>query len=80
MSFTNFNTGKSHSFGGTYTELTPQKCIKYTDKFEDPSLPGEMVVTISFHAVICGTEIDIVQEGMTLPVKNVSLNCGLISS
>src|SRR4051794_7303817 len=54
MSFTNFGTGKSHSFGGTYTELTPHTRIRYTDKFEDPGLPGEMQVTISLRAVACG--------------------------
>ena len=64
MSFTNFNTGKSHSFGGTYTELTPHTKIRYTDKFDDPNLPGEMQVTISLRKVSCGTELDIVQEGI----------------
>ncbi len=71
MSFTNFGTGKSHSFGGTYTELTPHQRIRYTDKFEDPNLPGEMQVTISLQAVACGTEISIVQEGVpsVIPVE-----------
>ncbi len=64
MSFTNFGTGKSHSFGGTYTELSPHKRIRYTDKFEDPNMPGEMQVTISLRAVSCGTEVDIAQEGI----------------
>ena len=64
MSFTNFNTGKSHSFGGTYTELIPHTKIRYTDKFDDPNLPGEMQVTISLRKVSCGTELDIVQEGI----------------
>jgi len=64
MSFTNFGTGKSHSFGGTYTELTPHERIRYTDRFDDPNLPGEMQVTISFRAVSCGTELEIVQEGI----------------
>ena len=64
MSFTNFTTGKSHSFGGTYLELKPNECIRYTDKFDDPSLPGEMVTTITLKKVSCGTEVTIVQEGI----------------
>jgi uncharacterized protein YndB with AHSA1/START domain len=64
MSFTNFSTGKSHAFGGKYTELTPHERIRYTDKFEDPSMPGEMQVTIALRKVACGTEIDIVQDGL----------------
>ena len=64
MSFTNFTTGKSHSFGGTYVELTPNERIRYTDRFDDPNLPGEMHVTINLKKVLCGTELDIVQEGV----------------
>ena len=64
MSFTNFGTGKSHSFGGTYVELTPHERIRYTDKFDDPNLPGEMNVTISLAKVACGTELNILQEGI----------------
>jgi uncharacterized protein YndB with AHSA1/START domain len=64
MSFTNFATGKSHSFGGTYVELTPHERIRYTDKFDDPNLPGEMQVTISLKKVLCGTELTIVQENI----------------
>ena len=64
MSFTNFGTGSSHSFGGTYTELTPHERIRYTDQFDDPNLSGEMQVTISLRAVGCGTEVEIVQEGL----------------
>jgi uncharacterized protein YndB with AHSA1/START domain len=64
MSFTNFTTGKSHSFGGTYHELTPHQCIRYTDKFDDPSLPGEMQTTITLKHVFCGTELNITQEGV----------------
>ena len=64
MSFTNFTTGKSHSFGGTYVELTPYELIRYTDKFDDPNLPGEMQTTITFKKVSCGTEVSIVQEGI----------------
>ena len=64
MSFTNFTTGHSHSFGGTYLELTPHERIRYSDKFDDPNLPGEMQVTISFKRVSCGTELNVVQEGV----------------
>ena len=64
MSFTNFTTGKSHSFGGTYVELKPHECIRYTDKFDDPNLPGEMQTTITLDRVSCGTELNIVQEGV----------------
>jgi uncharacterized protein YndB with AHSA1/START domain len=64
MSFTNFSTGKSHSFGGTYLELTPHERIRYTDKFDDPNLPGEMHVTITLKEVFCGTELNITQEGI----------------
>lgn len=71
MSFTNFGTGKSHSFGGTYVELTPNERIRYTDRFEDPNLSGEMRVTISMRKVICGTDLEIVQEGLpeAIPVE-----------
>ena len=64
MSFTNFTTGKSHSFGGRYVELTPHERIRYTDKFDDPSLPGEMQATITLKKVSCGTELNVVQEGV----------------
>jgi len=64
MSFTNFTTGKSHSFGGTYLELTPYERIRYTDRFDDPNLPGEMQVTIEIKKVFCGTELNITQEGV----------------
>jgi len=64
MSFTNFSTGSSHSFGGTYLELVPHERIKYTDKFDDPNLPGEMHVTIRLTKVSVGTEVSIVQEGV----------------
>ncbi len=71
MSFTNFGTGTSHSFRGTYVELTPHERIRYTDKFDDPNLPGEMQVTITFRTVSCGTELTIVQEGIpsVIPVE-----------
>ena len=64
MSFTNFTTAKSHSFGGRYLELTPHECIRYTDKFDDPNLPGEMQVTVTLKKVSCGTDLTIVQEGV----------------
>lgn len=64
MSFTNFGTGSSHSFGGTYVELVPNERIRYTDKFDDPNLPGEMSATITLKPVLCGTELSIVQEGV----------------
>lgn len=64
MSFTNFSTGHSHAFGGEYLELLPHERIRYTDKFDDPNLPGEMQVTISLKQVSCGTELNIVQEGI----------------
>jgi uncharacterized protein YndB with AHSA1/START domain len=64
MSFTNFSTGQSHTFGGTYVELTPNERIRYTDQFDDPNLPGEMAVTITLKAVSCSTELHVVQEGL----------------
>ena len=64
MSFTNFTTGKSHSFGGKYLELKPNDLLRYTDKFEDPNLPGEMVTTVTLKQVFCGTDLSITQEGI----------------
>lgn len=64
MSFTNFTTGRSHSFGGTYVELVPHERIRYTDKFDDPNLPGQMQTTVTLKQVSCGTELNIVQEGI----------------
>ena len=64
MSFTNFTTGHSHSFGGEYLELVPNERIRHTDRFDDPSLPGEMQTTISLKQVSCGTELNVVQEGV----------------
>jgi uncharacterized protein YndB with AHSA1/START domain len=64
MSFTNFSTGKSHSFGGTYVKLDPHELIRYTDKFDDPNLPGQMQTTITLKKVSVGTELSIVQEGV----------------
>ena len=70
-SFTNFTNGQSHSFSGEYLELVPHEVIRYTDKFDDPHLPGEMNVTVSLKAVSCGTELSIVQEGIpdVIPVE-----------
>ena len=64
MSFTNFTSGNSHSFGGTFVELVPNERIRHTDKFDDPNLPGEMQTTIVLRKVSVGTEIEIVQEGI----------------
>ena len=64
MSFTNFTTGKSNSFGGNYLELSPHSRIRYTDKFDDPNLPGEMQVTVELKEVFCGTELKVTQEGI----------------
>ncbi|MBR9801427.1 SRPBCC family protein [bacterium] len=64
MSFTNFGTGKTHSFGGEYLELTPYECIRYTDQFDDPNLPGQIMVTVNLREVSCGTELGIVQENI----------------
>lgn len=71
MSFTNFTTEQSHSFGGEYLELVPNELIRYTDQFEDPNLPGVMQVTVSLKAVSCGTELSVVQEGIpdVIPVE-----------
>ncbi len=64
MSFTNFGTGQSHSFGGRYLERVPNEMLRYTDAFDDPNLPGEMTVTVTLRKVVCGTEITVVQEGV----------------
>ncbi len=64
MSFTNFTTEQSHAFGGEYRELVPNELIRYTDEFDDPNLPGDMQVTVSLKAVSCGTEVNVVQEGI----------------
>ena len=71
MSFSNFSTGKSHSFGGTYLELSPHERIRRTDKFDDTSLSGEMQTTITLKQVFCGTELNITQEGIpaTIPAE-----------
>ena len=64
MSFTNFATGDSHAFGGTFLELVPHERLRYTDTFDDPGLPGEMQTTVSLKKVSCGTEVNVVQEGI----------------
>lgn len=64
MSFTNFSTGSSHSFGGKYLELVPNERIRNTDIFDDPNLPGEMITTVTLKKVSCGTEVSITQEGI----------------
>lgn len=71
MSFTNFTTEQSHAFGGEYLELVPNELIRYTDQFEDPNLPGIIQVTVSLKAVSCGTELNVVQEGIpdVIPVE-----------
>ncbi len=71
MSFENFSTGNSHSFGGKYVELKPGEFLKYTDTFDDPNLPGEMVTTVSLQKNMAGTEIKITQEGIpaVIPVE-----------
>jgi uncharacterized protein YndB with AHSA1/START domain len=71
MSFSNFNSGNEHSFGGRYLELIPHQLIRYTDKFDDPNLPGEIQVTVTLSKVLCGTAINIVQEGIpeVIPVE-----------
>lgn len=68
MSFTNFRTGQSHSFGGTYQELVPNQRLRYTDRFDDPNLPGQMQMTITLRPVSVGTELSIVQENIPAPI------------
>jgi uncharacterized protein YndB with AHSA1/START domain len=68
MSFTNFTTGHSHHFGGEYLELTPYEKIRYTDRFDDPNLPGDMQVTITLKKVSVGTELNVVQEGVPVVI------------
>lgn len=64
MSFTNFSNGQSHSFGGAYLELKPNELLRYSDRFDDPNLPGEMMTTVTLKAVSCGVELRVVQEGI----------------
>jgi uncharacterized protein YndB with AHSA1/START domain len=71
MSFTNFSNGQAHSWGGTYLELVPNERLRYSDRFDDPNLPGEMTVTVALKAVSVGTELQVVQEGIpnAIPVE-----------
>jgi len=71
MSFQNFSTGNSHSFGGEYLELVPNQLLRYTDRFDDPNLPGELRVMVELKPVACGTDLSIVQEGIpeVIPVE-----------
>ena len=71
MSFTNFTSGKSHSFGGKYLELVPNQKLRYSDRFDDPNLPGEMTTTVTIKAVSVGVELSVVQEGIpeVIPVE-----------
>jgi uncharacterized protein YndB with AHSA1/START domain len=71
ISFTNFSSGNGHSFGGEYLELVPGERLRYTDRFDDPNLPGELLVTITLKKVLCGTDVSIVQEGIpeVIPVE-----------
>jgi uncharacterized protein YndB with AHSA1/START domain len=76
MSFTNFATGQSHAFGGSYLELTPHERIRFTDRFDDPNLPGEIHVTVTLKKVSCGTEMTIVQEGVPAVIPAESCYLG----
>ena len=76
MSFTNFTTGTSHSFGGTYLELTPSERLRYTDKFDDPNLPGEMQTTITLKQLFYGTELKITQEGIPAAIPSEACYLG----
>ena len=76
MSFINFNTGQAHTFGGTYVELIPNQLVRYTDRFDDPNLPGEMHITITLRSVSCGTDLTIVQEGVPAVIPPESCYAG----
>lgn len=76
MSFTNFSSGHSHTFSGEYLELVPNERIRHTDRFDDPNLPGEMQTTIVLRAVSCGTEVNIVQEGIPAPIPAEACTLG----
>ncbi len=71
MTFTNFTTGSKSSFGGKFIEMKPNEFLQYTDVFDDPNLPGEMITSVSFKNVLCGTEIEVIQEGIpeAIPVE-----------
>ena len=76
MSFTNFTNGATHSFGGEYLELTPHERIRYTDKFDDPNLPGEIETTVNLRKVSCGTELSIVQAGLPAAIPPEACHLG----
>lgn len=76
MSFTNFSTGHSHSFSAKYTVLTPNECLRYTDQFDNPGLPGEMLTTITLRKVSCGTELNVVQEGVPAVIPAEACHLG----
>ena len=76
MSFTNFTTGHSHSFGGKYLELIPGKRLRYTDQFEDPNLPGEMITTVDLKKVSCGTELSVSQTGIPSAIPTEMCDLG----
>lgn len=76
MSFTNFSTGNGHAFGGTYLELQPGERLRYTDTFDDPNLPGEMVTTVTLAKVSCGTELTVVQEGIPAAIPTEACYLG----
>ena len=76
MSFRNFSTGHSHSFGGEYLELVPNERLRYTDRFDDPQLPGTLEVTVSLRPVLCGTELSIVQSGIPQAIPEAMCHLG----
>ena len=76
MSFTNFTTGNGHSFGGKYLELEPNRRIRYTDKFDDPNLQGEMITTVTLQKVSVGTELKVVQEGIPAAIPTEACHLG----
>lgn len=76
MSFTNFGTGSSHAFGGSYLEIVPNERLRYTDTFEDPNLPGEIHATVTFRAVSLGTELTVVQEGIPAAIPAEACHLG----
>lgn len=76
MSFTNFSAGSSHSFGGDFLEVVPNRRLSYTDRFDDPNLPGEMRTTVTFKPVSCGTELNVVQEGIPAAIPTEACYLG----
>ena len=76
MSFTNFSTGNGHAFGGEYRQLVPNEIVRYTDKFDDPHMPGEMETTVSLRRVSCGTDVTIVQDGVPDVIPPEACNLG----